>query len=487
MQKDLGNGAGFVAAAGEHVDFTLTDSNGAVHSAPTGTLHGRRCEHECVGSVHDHVHVELGGQGDGACVLDALGRRPAAFTVQTDGRRRTPVMRSRRSWTRTSRSRRTATNRVGRPHVHGAVEKNLGLGGGWVAAAGETATMTSDEQQRRGGESVDAVVGHDLTRAGISSVTFTVGDARSGDGARFELVESRLGAGSDRGADERSGPERLGRGEDVRGRADPHHAGRRRTVLVQPHLHGVGGEEPRPGRSVAAAGETVTMTLTNSNGAAANPSTPAVGHDRRGRPFLGHLHLGDAGSGDGARFELAESRLAQDPIVVQTNGQGLNGSDAVKTFVDARIHITPSATNRVGENHTFTALVEKNLGPGWVAAAGETVTITLTDSSGAAANPSTPLSGTTDAGGHFSATFTSATPGQVTGHASSSLTLGWAHDPIVVQTNGQGLNGSDAVKTFVDARIHITPSATNEVGQPHTFTALVEKNLGLGGGWVCRG
>src|SRR6185503_11736924 len=35
LSKDTGNG--FVPAAGEHVDFTLTDSNGATHSAASGT------------------------------------------------------------------------------------------------------------------------------------------------------------------------------------------------------------------------------------------------------------------------------------------------------------------------------------------------------------------------------------------------------------------------------------------------------------------
>ena len=74
----------------------------------------------------------------------------------------------------------------------------------------------------------------------------------------------------------------------------------------------------------------------------------------------------------------------------------------------------------------------------------------------------------------------------MTGHASSTLNLGSAQDPITVQTNGQGQNGSDAVKTFVDARIHITPTATNRVGQPHTFTAFLEKNLGCGLG-TCGG
>src|SRR6266498_4251782 len=163
-----------------------------------------------------------------------------------------------------------------------------------------------------------------------------------------------------------------------------------------------------------------------------------------------------------------------------TDATGANSAPATKTWVNARIHITPSATNRVGEPHTFTAFVEKDLGlgAGWEPAGSESVSITLAG----AASPPGPFNGTTDAGGHFSATFTSSAPGQVTGHASSTLDLGAVSGPITVQTDGQGENGSNAVKTFVDARIHITPSATNRVGEPHTFTAFVEKNLGLGAG-----
>ena len=101
----------------------------------------------------------------------------------------------------------------------------------------------------------------------------------------------------------------------------------------------------------------------------------------------------------------------QDPITVQTDGQGQNGSNAVKTFVDARISITPDATNEIGAPHTFTAHLEKNLGSGWVDAAGESVTITLTNLNGANASPAGPFTATTNATGRTSVTFTSATPG----------------------------------------------------------------------------
>ena len=116
------------------------------------------------------------------------------------------------------------------------------------------------------------------------------------------------------------------------------------------------------------------------------------------------------------------------------------------------------------------------------------MTITLTNGGAASATPSGPFTGTTDAAGHFSVTFTSNDAGKVTGHASSTLNLGSQQDPITVQTDGQGQNGSDAVKTFVDARIHITPTATNRVGSAaHVHGAPVEKNLGCRLGRRCAG
>ena len=134
--------------------------------------------------------------------------------------------------------------------------------------------------------------------------------------------------------------------------------------------------------------------------------------------------------------------------------------------------------------------MEKNLGlgGGWVAAAGETVTITLTNSNGAAANPSTPFVGHDRTRAVSSRSRSRrATPGQVTGHASSSLNLGSLQDPIVVQTDGQGQNGSDAVKTFVDARIHITPSATNRVGAERTPSRPMWRRTSAPGWVAARG
>src|SRR5262249_18523134 len=67
-----------------------------------------------------------------------------------------------------------------------------------------------------------------------------------------------------------------------------------------------------------------------------------------------------------------------DPVYTASDG----GCEPLQV-VDARIHITPDDTNEVSQPHTFTVLLEKNLGAGWVPAAGEHVDVTLTNQNGA--------------------------------------------------------------------------------------------------------
>ena len=75
------------------------------------------------------------------------------------------------------------------------------------------------------------------------------------------------------------------------------------------------------------------------------------------------------------------------------------------------------------------------------------------------------------------------TAGKVTGHASSTLSVAGSA-PFTVATDGEAPNSGDAVKTFVDANIQITPNGVNRVGQTHTFTAHVNINAGDGNGFV---
>jgi hypothetical protein len=110
------------------------------------------------------------------------------------------------------------------------------------------------------------------------------------------------------------------------------------------------------------------------------------------------------------------------------DGKAGDSADAQKTWVDSYITIAPDATNVVGAPHTFTATVFQDPGTGTFVpvGAGVPVTITLTNQHGATAVPSTPLSGSTNASGQFSVTFSSATAGQVLENASTTVTIGTA-------------------------------------------------------------
>src|SRR5262249_21324370 len=119
---------------------------------------------------------------------------------------------------------------------------------------------------------------------------------------------------------------------------------------------------------------------------------------------------------------------------------------------------------------------------GFVPAAGATCTVTLIASNGANPSPAGPFTLTTNASGQVSVTFTSASTGQVTGHASCDVTV--AGISLHRETDGQNGNSGNAVKTFVDAKIAISPSATNRVGSPHTFTVTLSKDIGDGNGFV---
>jgi uncharacterized repeat protein (TIGR01451 family) len=79
--------------------------------------------------------------------------------------------------------------------------------------------------------------------------------------------------------------------------------------------------------------------------------------------------------------------------------------------------------------------------------------------------------------------FTSPTGGKVTGHASATVTINGTAIP--VSTNGVAPNSGDAVKTFVDANIQISPlTDANPVSTNHTLTGHVNVNDGSGAGFV---
>src|SRR4029079_7497341 len=69
-------------------------------------------------------------------------------------------------------------------------------------------------------------------------------------------------------------------------------------------------------------------------------------------------------------------------------------------------------------------------------------------------------------------------PGTATLTASGTVVVGGVS--IGVATNGYGAHDISNVKTWVDARITINQTATNQANHPHTFTVMVEENDGRG-------
>jgi hypothetical protein len=167
-------------------------------------------------------------------------------------------------------------------------------------------------------------------------------------------------------------------------------------------------------------------------------------------------------------------------LVRETDGQGGNSKDAVKTYVDARISIVDSAVNEVGDSHTFTVTIGMDDGTGWSPAQGVTVTITFPGGAPGTVDASDCEVNGTDADGVCLVTINSDVAGIFTVHAKADILVGGL--TLVRETDGQGDNSEDAVKTYVDARISIEGDGTNEVGDEHTFTVTVEEKTN--GVWV---
>lgn len=152
-----------------------------------------------------------------------------------------------------------------------------------------------------------------------------------------------------------------------------------------------------------------------------------------------------------------------------TDGIGANSGPAVKTYVDARISLTPSGVNEVGDPHPMTARLELNDGSGWTAADDTTIAVTKLSGPGALSSSDC----VTDADGECNVSLTSPTAGVSVVSATATTSVGGL--TLVRSTNNNaGPGGSGNVtKRWVDASVSISPTATNPVGAAHTFTVNV--------------
>ena len=148
--------------------------------------------------------------------------------------------------------------------------------------------------------------------------------------------------------------------------------------------------------------------------------------------------------------------------------------------VDASIQLTPgTATNEVGSAHTFTAHINVNDGSGAAnAPAGTVVSFMTVNGNGTLSADTCTTAGTT---GECSIRLNATTPGATTLHASSTLGVGGLTLSRATADSKPGDSG-DAVKTFVDANMQITPpAANNPIGKNHTLIGHVNVNAGSGG------
>jgi uncharacterized repeat protein (TIGR01451 family) len=187
---------------------------------------------------------------------------------------------------------------------------------------------------------------------------------------------------------------------------------------------------------------------------------------------------GDAGDSHTNVFEAC--------VADNEQNSDCDNDDTTVKFVGARISIDPlTATNEVNDAHTFTVLVEQNDGNGWDPASPSVhVDFTLTPV-GATPVLNAALSTCDDAGlntdvnGECKIVFNSATPGTVTVHAETDVTV----DSVVMhrETDGDFGSSEDAVKTYIAGKIIVQKVTVGGDGQ-FTFDTDYTADFQLGNG-----
>jgi hypothetical protein len=183
----------------------------------------------------------------------------------------------------------------------------------------------------------------------------------------------------------------------------------------------------------------------------------------------------------GQTFELDTADSADNP-------------DATKIYVDGDVEISPSATNGIGESHTFTVSATQTIGDGDEEAAtdGHAV-VTLADDDAVneiddagttcaiAGDGSDPTENNLDSNGECTVAFTSDVAGTVTGSVTVDIFITTDEGDITItRSTGTTAETGAAVKTFVDGTItwlkhdedgNLLPGATFEVCQTHSWNS----------------
>jgi hypothetical protein len=211
------------------------------------------------------------------------------------------------------------------------------------------------------------------------------------------------------------------------------------TVFVERH----DGYQWRP----ALDGTIVFVTLTNTNGAGYILVKDTCITGTTG----GMCSVTIVSNSAGAVIGSAGADIAAGNLVLNRQ----TDVTATKFFVDATIQIqAASAASGIGEPQTFLITVKENdgSGSGFVPAAGESVTVTLSGSNGAVVQELANTCASTDATGQCTVTFTSNTAGQVTGQAASFIQV--SGQSLYRETDGTGGSSGAASITFISGSLN---------------------------------
>ena len=486
VTQDAGDGNGLVAAGNGHVDFTLTDSNGAANvlDAASSTCDNAGENLDANGECTIVFTSNSAGQVTGhATVTLTVGG--VSLTRETDGLSNNSDDAVKTFVDAAISIGPNATNAVGDPHTFTVtVTQDAGDGNGLVAAGNGHVDFTLTDSN--GALSVlDAAsstcdeAGPNLDASGQCTIVFTSNSAGTVTG-HASVTLTVGGVSLTRETDGLSNNS----GDAVKNFVDA-------AISIAPDATNEVGDPHTFTVTVTANGQPagnghVDFTLTDSNGAANVLDAASSTCDNAGENLDANgectIVFTSNSAGQVTGHATVTLTVGGVSLTRETDGLSNNSDDAVKTFVDAAISIGPNATNAVGDPHTFTVTVTQDAGDGngLVAAGNGHVDFTLTDSNGAlsvldAASSTCDEAGPNlDASGQCTIVFTSNSAGTVTGHASVTLTVGGVS--LTRETDGLSNNSGDAVKNFVDAAISIAPDATNEVGDPHTFTVTVTAN-----------
>jgi uncharacterized repeat protein (TIGR01451 family) len=209
------------------------------------------------------------------------------------------------------------------------------------------------------------------------------------------------------------------------------------------------------------AGQTTVMLLWGGHFADIRDYRVALWDDDKNPATAEHTgNLSGAAGQTGAPFQFSQvylkNQTSGDSTGIGSLSNNIQGS-VLEPVPHAKISIAPSDTNGIGESHTFTVTVQKDLddGAGFIAAAGEHVTVTLSPTGVAtvdAANSTCDNAGAnTNSSGQCTLKISSTTADSITATASATLSLNGT--PVTVSTDGSGDNSSPAFKVFVDGTL----------------------------------